>query len=76
MNHGLRSMKQFASTKMYMKRLSVMEICKKQKNVTNYACFCAATMLTSNIIAEIIENLSEFSQCTNGCNKFVSSRYL
>jgi len=41
--------------------LRVMEICKKQKNVTNYACFCAATMLTSKILAEIIENLSEFS---------------
>jgi len=38
-----------------------MEICKKQKIVTNYACFCAATMLTSKILAEIIENLSEFS---------------
>jgi len=51
-----------------------METCKKQKNVTNYACFCAATTLTSKIIAEIIENHSEFDGCSDSYNKFVSNR--
>jgi len=37
-----------------------METCKKQKIVANYACFFAATTLTSKIIAEITENDSEF----------------
>ena len=41
--------------------------------VTNCACFWPATMLTSNIVPEIIENHSEFCGCTNSCNKFVSS---
>ena len=31
-------------------------------------------MSTSKIIAKIIENYSEFSECANNCNKFVSSR--
>jgi len=46
-----------------VKELKAMENCKK--NFTNYACFCAATMLTSKIIAEIIENHSEFYGCAN-----------
>jgi len=45
-----------------------------QKNLTNYDCFCAATMLTSKIIAEHIEDHSEISDCANNCNEFVSSR--
>jgi len=52
-----------------------MEACKKQI-VNNYACFCAATTLTSKIIAEIIENRYEFCGCANGCNKFRSGRSL
>jgi len=44
---------------------------KKQKVVTNYACFRLATMLTSNIITEIIENPSEFSRCANSFHIFV-----
>jgi len=43
-----------------VKELRAMETCKKQKNVTNYACFCTATTLTSKRIAEIIDNHSEF----------------
>ena len=47
----------------------------KNKNImTNCACFHAATMLTSKIIAGITENHSEFSGCANSCNKYVSSR--
>ena len=40
----------------------------------NCACFCAATMLTSEVITEIIENHSEVSGWANSCNKFVSNR--
>ena len=47
---------------------------KNKKIATNYVCFCWSTMVTSNIITEIIENHSEFSGCTNSYNKFVSSR--
>jgi len=57
-----------------VKELRAMETCKKQKFVTNYACFCAATTLTSKIKAEIIENHSGFYGYANICNKFVSSR--
>jgi len=39
-----------------------------------FVCFCSSTVLTSNIITEIIENHSEFSVCQNSCNKFVSRR--
>jgi len=46
----------------------------KQKIVTDYACFCSATMLTSKKIPEIIENHSEVLGCANSCNKFVSNR--
>jgi len=53
-----------------------METYKKQTNVTKYACFCSATMLTSKIVTQITENHSESSGCTNSCNKFVSSRFV
>jgi len=51
-----------------------METYKKQTVVTTYVCFCSSTMLTSNIITEIIENHSEFSGWQNSCNKFASSQ--
>jgi len=51
-----------------------METWKKQKNVANYACFCTATTLNSKIIAEIVKKRSEFDECSNSCNKFVSSQ--
>jgi len=44
---------------------------KQQKIVTNNACFCSATMLTSKIIPEITENHTEDCGCTESCNKFV-----
>jgi len=47
-----------------------METSKKQKIVTNHACFCSATMLISKIKAEIIENHSELYGCANSSNKF------
>jgi len=46
-----------------VKVLRAIENCKTQKIVTNYACFCAVTTLTSKIIAEIIENHSEIYGC-------------
>jgi len=48
---------------------------QKQKIITNCVCFCSSTMLTSKMIAEIIENHSEFSGCPNSCNKFVFSQF-
>jgi len=57
-----------------MKELRAMETYKKQKIVTNYYCFCASTTLTSKIVAEIVENHSEFYGCTNSCSKIVSNR--
>jgi len=39
-----------------------MEIYNKQKNITNYACYCSTTMLTSKIIKETIENLFQFDR--------------
>ena len=55
--------------------LRAMETHKKQNNLTNYYSFCLATMLTSKIITGIIATPSEFPQCANSCNKFVSMRY-
>jgi len=55
-----------------VKELRTMQAYKKQKIVTKYAFFCSATMLTSRLITEIIENHSEVSVCANSCNKFVS----
>ena len=49
---------------------------QKQKIVTNCACFCSATMLTSRLISEIIANHSEVSGCANSCNNFVSKSIL
>jgi len=37
-----------------------MEICKKQKIVTNYGSFSAATTLTSKTIAEIFKTILKF----------------
>jgi len=59
-----------------VKELRAMQAYKKQKIVTNYVCFCSATMLTSRLITEIIENHSEVSGCANSCNKFVSKSIL
>jgi len=59
-----------------IKELTAMEACKKQTNRYNYTFFSAATTLTSNIMAELIENHYEFCGCANSCNKFVSSRPL
>jgi len=33
---------------------------KNKKIVTNYACYCSTTMLTSKITKETIENISQF----------------
>jgi len=41
-------------------KLRAME--KNNKIVTNYACFCSSTILTSKILTEIIETNSEFSR--------------
>ena len=49
------------------KELRARETYKKQKIVTNCACFCSLTILTS----KIIENYCEVSGCANSCNKFV-----
>jgi len=57
-----------------VKELRGMESCKIQNIVTNYACFCTAATLTSKIIAEIIENHSEFYVYAKSYNKFVSIR--
>jgi len=57
-----------------VKELMAVETYKKQKKVTEYICLCSATKLASEILTEIIENLSEFSGCANSYNKFVSSR--
>jgi len=43
-----------------VKELRARQTYKKQKIVTNYACFCSATMLVSKLITEIIENHSGF----------------
>jgi len=48
-----------------VKDLRAMETYKKQKIVTNYACFCSATIFTSKIITDIPENHYEFCSCTN-----------
>jgi len=52
-----------------VKDLRAMETCKNI--ITNYACFCAETTLTSKTMEEIIENHSEFDGCANSRNKFV-----
>jgi len=59
-----------------VKELRAIETYKKQKNRYQLCLFCPATMLTSKIIAKIMENPSEFSGCAKTRNKFVSSRTL
>jgi len=56
------------------KVLREMQIYKKHKIPHQYVCFCSATMLTSKIITERVENPSECCGCVNSCNKFVSTR--
>jgi len=46
---------------------------KKQKIIHQYVCFCSATMLTSKIITESVENHSACCRCVNSCNEFVSN---
>jgi len=48
-----------------------METYTKTNNRCQYVCFCSATMLTSQIIAEITENRFEFSCRANSWTKFV-----
>jgi len=43
-----------------LKELRTMQAYTKQKIVTNHACFCSATMLTSRLITEIIETIPKF----------------
>jgi len=47
---------------------------KKQKMLLQYVCSCSATMLTSKIITESVENHSECRECVNSRNKLVSTR--
>ena len=47
---------------------------QKHKILHQHVCFCSATMLTSKIITESVENHSECCGCVNNCNKFVSTR--
>jgi len=46
---------------------------KPLKTAINIAFFCSATILTSKILREIIENYSEDSGCANSYHKYVSS---
>jgi len=57
-----------------VKVLREIQTYKKQKVIHQYVCFCSATMLTSKIITESVENHSECCGCVNSCNKFVSTR--
>jgi len=57
-----------------LKVLGEMQIYKKHKIIHQYVCFCSATMLTSKIITECVENHSGCCGCVNICNKFVSTR--
>jgi len=50
-----------------VKELRAMEPYKKRKFVSN---FCSATMLSSIIITEIMENHSEFFECVTAAIKF------
>jgi len=56
-----------------VKVLREMQTYKKQKVIPQYVSFCSATMLTSKIITEDVENHSECCGCVNSCNKFVST---
>jgi len=57
-----------------VKALREVQTYKKQKIIHQYVCFCSATMLTSKIITESVENHSECCGCVNSCKKFVSTR--
>jgi len=46
-----------------VKVLREMQTYKKQKILHQYVCFCSATMLTSKIITESVENHSEYYGC-------------
>jgi len=46
-----------------VKVLREMQIHKKHKILHQYACFCSATMLTSKIITESVENHYECCGC-------------
>jgi len=54
-----------------VKALREMQTYKKQKIIHQDVCFCSATMLTSKIITESVENHSECCGCVNSCNKLV-----
>jgi len=44
-----------------VKKLRAVEAYEKQKKiVTNYACYCSTTVLTSEIMKQTIENLFQF----------------
>jgi len=45
-----------------------MKTLNNKKIVSNNACFCSVTLLTSKFIIEIIENHSEVSGCAKSCN--------
>jgi len=52
--------------------LKAMKTCKKQKSLPIVLVF-GQQIFSSKIIAKFIENHSEFCECANKCNKFVSS---
>jgi len=51
-----------------------MQTSKKQQILHQYACFCSATMLTSKMLTDSVENHPECYGCVNICNKFVLTR--
>jgi len=57
-----------------LKYLIKIQTYKKQNVLHKYACFCSATMLTSKIMTESVENHAECCGYVNSCNKFVSTR--
>jgi len=57
-----------------VKALREMQTYKKQNILHQYVCFCSATMMTSKIITESVENHSKCCGYVNRCNKFVSTR--
>jgi len=57
-----------------VKELRAMQTYKTQKHRYEYSCLCSATIWTSKIIPEIVENRSEVPGCANSGNEFVSIR--
>jgi len=53
-----------------VKVLREMQTYKKQKILHQYVCFCSATMMTSKIITESVENHSECCGCVYSCTDF------